>query len=108
MFACQSKKDKKTDIKEQNVTEQHESERPLEGNGSKRHVDGPPSFNKLLEEMDANADGKLSKDEVKGPLESDFDKIDTDKDGFISKTELENGPKPQRGDHDGQRPPKEH
>ena len=55
-----------------------------------------PSFEKLLKEMDANEDGKLSKDEVKGPLKDDFATIDTDEDGFISKEELENAPKPRR------------
>ncbi|MEM9648521.1 MAG: EF-hand domain-containing protein, partial [Bacteroidota bacterium] len=29
---------------------------------------GPPSFDVLLEKMDANEDGKLSEAEVKGPL----------------------------------------
>ncbi|GAA3520774.1 hypothetical protein GCM10022393_38810 [Aquimarina addita] len=46
--------------------------------------------------MDANSDGKLSVEEVEGPIKSDFSKIDADGDGFISKTELENAPKPNR------------
>ena len=50
----------------------------------------PPTFTELLEKMDKNEDGKLSKDEVKGPLK----KVDTDEDGFISKEELEKAPKP--------------
>ncbi|TLP79162.1 EF-hand domain-containing protein [Maribacter sp. ACAM166] len=54
----------------------------------------PPSFTELLKQMDKNEDGKLSKNEVKGPLKNDFAKIDTDKNGFISKKELENAPKP--------------
>lgn len=54
----------------------------------------PPTFTELLEKMDKNEDGKLSKDEVKGPLKNDFDKVDTDEDGFISKEELEKAPKP--------------
>ncbi|WP_298497704.1 EF-hand domain-containing protein [uncultured Algibacter sp.] len=56
----------------------------------------PPTFKQLLEEMDANEDGKLSKKEIKGPLKNDFTKIDTDEDGFISKKEFVNAPKPQR------------
>jgi Ca2+-binding EF-hand superfamily protein len=47
--------------------------------------------------MDANGDGKLSKKEVKGPLQRDFAKVDTNEDGFITEKELENAPKPERG-----------
>ncbi|WP_083478324.1 EF-hand domain-containing protein [Lacinutrix himadriensis] len=54
----------------------------------------PPSFSELIKEMDANEDGKLSKDEIKGPLKEDFSKIDTDEDGFISEEEFKNAPKP--------------
>lgn len=57
----------------------------------------PPTFAELLKEMDTNEDGKLAKDELKGPLKDDFAKIDTDEDGFISKKEFENAPKPERG-----------
>ena len=56
----------------------------------------PPTATETLKKMDANEDGKLSKDEVKGPLKDDFTKIDTDEDGFISKKELEKAPKPKR------------
>jgi hypothetical protein len=44
--------------------------------------------------MDANEDGKLSKYEVKGPLEKDFAKVDTNEDGFLSEKELEKTTKP--------------
>lgn len=63
---------------------------------------GAPSFAQLLTEMDANQDGRLAKSEVKGPILNDFAKIDTDGNGFISKEELENAPRPQRGE----RPPR--
>ena len=56
----------------------------------------PPTFEQLLEKMDANEDGKLALKEVKGPLKNDFKKIDTDEDGFLSKEELEKAPKPKR------------
>lgn len=56
-----------------------------------------PTVSQLIAEMDANKDGKLSKDEVKGPLANDFSKIDTNEDGYISEEELENAPKPERG-----------
>ena len=56
----------------------------------------PPTFAELLEKMDANEDGKLSKEEVKGPLKDHFDTVDADEDGFITEEELENAPKPKR------------
>ncbi|NRD19732.1 EF-hand domain-containing protein [Winogradskyella eckloniae] len=56
----------------------------------------PPTYAQLLKEMDANEDGKLAKDELKGPLKDDFTKIDTDEDGFISEEEFKNAPKPER------------
>jgi len=54
----------------------------------------PPTYAKLLEEMDANEDGKLAASELKGPLKKDFAKIDTDEDGFISEAEFKEAPKP--------------
>ena len=57
---------------------------------------GRPSVDQLLELMDANKDGKLSKDEVKGPLQQNFSKIDSNKDGFISKDEIKKGENNQR------------
>ncbi|MEO9893899.1 EF-hand domain-containing protein [Aurantibacter sp.] len=56
----------------------------------------PPTFEKLVKEMDANEDGKLAKDEVKGPLAENFDTIDANEDGFISEDEFEKAPKPKR------------
>ena len=56
----------------------------------------PHMFSQLIEEMDANNDGKLSKSEVKGPLANDFSKIDNNNDGFLSKEELKNAPRPER------------
>ncbi|GLR18268.1 EF-hand domain-containing protein [Portibacter lacus] len=58
---------------------------------------GPPNSSQLLAEMDANKYGKLAKSEVKGPLQNDFAKIDSNHDGFITKAELDKAPKPQRG-----------
>lgn len=55
-----------------------------------------PTFAKLIKEMDANEDGKLAKDELKGPLKENFAKVDTDEDGFITKEEFEKAPKPKR------------
>jgi len=57
---------------------------------------GGPDVSRIIEEMDANNDGKLSLNEVKGPLKNDFSKIDSDGDGYITKEELEKAPKPNR------------
>lgn len=54
-----------------------------------------PDPDVLLAEMDSNKDGKLAKDEVSGRLLQDFDRLDTDKDGFVTKEELENAPRPE-------------
>ncbi|AUC75516.1 MBL fold metallo-hydrolase [Olleya sp. Bg11-27] len=48
-----------------------------------------PSFDKMLEKMDTNADGKLSKSEVKGKLKDNFNNRDKNKDGYITKDELD-------------------
>ena len=85
MFACTSQKEQASS-----------NQRPSGRQG------GAPNYSQLLSEMDANQDGKLSKNEVTGPLQRDFAKIDSDGDGFITKTEVENAPKPPRG----QGPPK--
>ena len=55
-------------------------------------------------EMDINKDGQLTKTEAKGPISRDFDKIDLDKDGIISREEFDKAPKPKRGE--GDRPPR--
>lgn len=56
----------------------------------------PPTFAKLIKDMDTNEDGKLSKDEIKGPLKNDFSKVDLDEDGFITEEEFKKAPKPKR------------
>jgi len=56
----------------------------------------PPAFSELLKEMDKNEDGKLSKEELKGPLKENFSKVDTDEDGFITEEEFKKAPKPKR------------
>ena len=60
-----------------------------------------PSYEELLEDMDADEDGKLSKDEAKGPLNDHFDEIDKDEDGYITEEEFKKAPKPK-----GKKPPK--
>tara|TARA_R110002050_G_scaffold195593_2_gene330464 strand:+ start:5630 stop:5950 length:321 start_codon:yes stop_codon:yes gene_type:complete len=63
---------------------------------------GPLSVEELFVKLDTNKDGKLSKKEVQGPLKKDFSKVDTNGDGFLSKEEIEAAPKPKQG----QRPPR--
>lgn len=45
----------------------------------------------LLERMDANEDRKISKDEAKGPLAEDFERLDTNRDGVLTIGELSRG-----------------
>lgn len=71
------------------ATARVEANRPPKGNGT------PPSADEIFTLMDSNNDNKLSKSEIQGPLKNDFSNIDTDGDGYISKDELENAPKPQ-------------
>lgn len=72
-----------------------EAVNPDRPSSSERGRKGRPNMEEVFK-MDTNKDGKLSKSEVKGPLLRDFDKIDTSGDGLISKEELEKAPKPQR------------
>ncbi|MBW1296490.1 EF-hand domain-containing protein [Aquimarina litoralis] len=67
-----------------------------QSNDQKRPNRERPSVEEIFEMMDANEDGKLSKEEVKGPLKRDFTKIDLDEDGLITREELEKAPKPER------------
>lgn len=92
--------------KSQKAEEQVYSSDPVEqrnrpSNGEKgqkgERPDGPPSADALIKKMDANGDGVLSQSEVKGKLAEDFSSIDTDNDGVLSKLEIENAPRPERG-----------
>ncbi|WP_299799299.1 DUF1566 domain-containing protein [uncultured Maribacter sp.] len=47
-----------------------------------------PSFEKMLTNMDANNDGKISKSEARGKLKENFGKRDKNKDSYITKDEL--------------------
>ncbi len=47
-----------------------------------------PSAAQIIKQSDKDGDGKLSKDEVQGPMADYFDVTDSDKDGFISSSEL--------------------
>ena len=52
----------------------------------------------MFDRMDQNKDGKISKDEFRGPADQ-FTGADTNKDGFLSKDEFEKMPRPQRPDN---------
>jgi len=94
VFSCKSKD------KQNSGPEHHrQEERP-------RDRDQRPSADQLITEMDSNNDGQLSKNEVKGPLSNDFEKIDTNNDGVLTKNELENAPGPRR-EREHQKPPRE-
>jgi Ca2+-binding EF-hand superfamily protein len=58
---------------------------------SDRQRPTPPSYEELLQKMDVNKDGKLAKNEAKGPLSKDFKQVDTNGDGFITEDELKKG-----------------
>ncbi|WP_299902059.1 YHYH protein [uncultured Aquimarina sp.] len=61
-----------------------------------------PSSEQIISEMDSNEDGKLSRDEVKGPIANDFNNIDNNDDGFLTLEELNKAEKSQ-----GNRPPRQ-
>ena len=63
-------------------------------NGERRQ---PPSADELLKMMDKDGDQKISKAEATGPLQNDFDRLDTNKDGQLSKEELSKAGPPPRG-----------
>nr|WP_299000339.1 EF-hand domain-containing protein [uncultured Allomuricauda sp.] len=67
-----------------------------QSNNNERQRREPPSIDQLFKDLDADEDGKLSKEEVKGPLKNHFDEIDLNEDGFLTREEMEKAPKPER------------
>ena len=66
------------------------------GNGQQGQMPNErPSIDQLFQDMDIDQNGQLSRSEVRGPLQRDFDRIDTDNNEFLSRFELENAPAPQ-------------
>ncbi|HAV14630.1 MAG TPA: calcium-binding protein [Opitutae bacterium] len=62
------------------------------GEGGKR-----PNPVQVMEKLDTDGSGTLSKDEAKGPLEKHFDKIDSDSNGELSKGEIAKAGKKMQG-----------
>lgn len=76
-------------------------EEPMGGrpqNGRDEHRDHPrQGIDQLLIEMDVDKDDRLSKEEVRGPLQNDFDRFDKNKDGYLTRDELSDLPPPPKG-----------
>jgi hypothetical protein len=53
-----------------------------------------PVPEEVMQKLDANKDNKISKEEAKGPLKKNFEKVDNNKDGYITLVEIKNAPKP--------------
>lgn len=85
MLSCKNKPDRS---ERNNTPEREDDDRLMEEERN------PPSAAEIFKIMDANADNKLSLEEIRGPLKNIFPEIDTDKDGFLTKEELEKAPKP--------------
>jgi|GEM_PF-1521559 len=47
-----------------------------------------PNFTNMIERMDSNKDGKISKSEAKGKLKDNFEKRDNNNDGYITENEM--------------------
>lgn len=103
--SCKSSKSTTTDNTNnttQGAVENRTQQRP--GGGEHRQGQrGGRDRGEMFTRMDVNKDGKLTKDELRGPMVDRFDMIDTNKDGSISLEELKAAPRPQRGQR-GQRP----
>mgnify|MGYP006108939319 CR=1 FL=1 len=62
----------------------------VQGTGNESRPGGQPDFGAVLQQLDTNGDGQISKAEAKGPMADHFDRIDKNGDGFVTKEELQN------------------
>lgn len=60
------------------------------GRKGRKGRQGPPNPEEIMEEMDSNKDGKISNSEAAGPLTRDFDRLDKNRDGYLTSEELSN------------------
>jgi Ca2+-binding EF-hand superfamily protein len=74
-------------------------------NGEGRPDGQRPDSKQMLQRMDSNKDGKLSKDEVPERMQENFDRIDANSDGFVDAAELERAMSMNRNRQPGDRKP---
>ena len=60
---------------------------PIINTSEKNNLNNRPSFSIILKKMDINNDGKISKTEAKGKLKENFDRLDVNKDNYITENE---------------------
>ena len=77
-----------TDITKQSVQKTKQAKQNQQKNNSQSLKNTAPSFEKMLTNMDANNDGKISKSEARGKLKENFGKRDKNKDGYITEDEF--------------------
>jgi Ca2+-binding EF-hand superfamily protein len=61
---------------------------PPKGDAPKKG-EGMPEVGFMMQRLDSNGDGKIAKDEARGPMAENFDRLDRNKDGFLAKDEIE-------------------
>jgi len=78
--------------KEEFAASQKETDAPRQplnqGGGPGRPGGGQFNPREIIGRLDANKDGKVSKDEAQGPVKENFERFDGNKDGFISEDEI--------------------
>lgn len=77
-----------TETPQQSAQNREQTQTNRQKNKSQNSKNTVPSFEKMLENMDANNDGKISKSEAKGKLKENFDNRDKNTDGYITVDEL--------------------
>jgi hypothetical protein len=65
--------------------------------GSNVPQEGRPNPDKIFAELDENKDDRISKKEARGPIKDNFDRLDKNNDGYLTRDELSNMPPPPNG-----------